>query len=100
MRVDEARHAEELSPVDPLPALVFFVRADDAVADDRDVGLGHRAGDDVEQPDIRDDEVGRLAAGPCCDRAGEKRLIHPLRYQGIARTGNRRPATARRAGCR
>ena len=52
MRVDEARHAEEPAPVDPLPALVVRVRADDAVADDRDVGRGHRAGDDVEQLDV------------------------------------------------
>ena len=40
--------------------------ADDAVADDGDVGFGHRAGDDVEQADVLDDEIGRFepAAGP------------------------------------
>ena len=52
MRVDEARHAEEAAPVDPLPPLVVCMRADDAVADDRDIGRGHRAGDDIEQIDV------------------------------------------------
>ena len=33
-------------------ALVVRMRADDAVADDGDVGARHRAGDDVEQLDI------------------------------------------------
>ena len=52
MRVDEAGHAEEPASVDAAAALVVRMRADDAVADDRDVGARHRAGDDVEQLDI------------------------------------------------
>ncbi len=99
VRVDEAGHAGEATPVDLALTLVARMRADDAIADDGDVGAGHLAGDDVEEIDVADHEIGGLATGACRDGAGEKSAIrlprgsHPLRYQGTATTGNRQPAT-------
>ena len=55
-------------------------------------------GDDVEEVDVAHHQVGRRAAGARRDRAGEKcpgfGFVHPLKYQGTARTGNRQPVSA------
>ena len=64
MRVDEARHRDQAAPVDLARAPIAVVSADDAVAADGDVGLRHRAGDDVEQPDVLDDEISRRSPQP------------------------------------
>ena len=71
-RVDEAGDGEAPGTVDLAPAGIGVAGADDAVADDGDIGRRHAAGDDVEEADILDDEVGRLAAFTCPDRARER----------------------------
>ena len=70
--IDEAGHGEAAAPVDGFAALVVGVRADDAITDDGDIGGGDRAGDDVEQAHIADDEVGRRFARTGLDHAGQE----------------------------
>ena len=78
MRVDEAGDAGEPAPVDLAAALVARMRADDAVADDRDIAPRDRPGDDVEEVDVANDEVRRFAAGARRDRAGKKAVSIPF----------------------
>jgi hypothetical protein len=62
--VDEAGHGKAAVAFDQPHAVVIAIGADDAVADDGDVGVGDGAGDDVEQPDILDDDVGGISPAP------------------------------------
>ena len=71
MGVDEAGHGEAARRRRSLRALIGRVGADDAVGDDGDVGVGDGAGDDVEQADILDDQVGGLVAAAGCDHLCE-----------------------------
>ena len=74
VRVDEAGRRERAFRVDLTLAAVVVVSPDDQIAADRDVGPGDRAGDDVEQPHILDDEIGFRATCALVDRVGELRL--------------------------
>ncbi len=76
MRIDEAGHRDQAACVDLARPAVLAVGADDAVAADRDVGLGERAGDEIEQPCALNDEVRRLGAAPLRDHRGEVACLH------------------------
>ena len=71
VRVDEARHGETPAAVDLLDALVIGMGADDPVADNGDVGLGDRPGNDVEHPHVPDHQVGLYHASAGLDHAGQ-----------------------------
>ena len=62
MRVDEARHGEASASVDLGLAGILPVGADDAIFHDGDVGRFDRAGDEIEQAHVLDDEIGRHLA--------------------------------------
>ena len=53
-------------------AAIIAERADDAVADDRDVALAQFAADEIEDPPALQHQIGRRLAAPGGDRAGEK----------------------------
>ena len=74
MRVDEAGHGDAAAALDRPRAAVVAVGADDRVAADRDVGRDEVAGDEVEEADVADDEVGfgRAAALGRCGRRGSR----------------------------
>ncbi len=72
MCVDETRDAGKAAPVDLALPLVARMRADDAVADDCNVAPRHRPGDDVEEIDVAQHQVGRHTARARRDRAGKE----------------------------
>ncbi len=76
MRVDEARNRDQAAPVDLARAPVAVVSADDAVAADGNIGLGHCSGDDVEQPDVLDDEISRRSSQALIDRPFQECPLH------------------------
>ncbi len=71
MRVDKAGHREEAAAIDLATPGIGLVGADDAVARDGDIGGGDAAIDDVEQPDVLDDQVGGLGAVSLRNRTGK-----------------------------
>src|SRR4029079_16134874 len=93
MRIDEAGHGVQPAPVDLALAFVTFVGTDDPIAADRDVGFGDRAADDVKQPDVLDDQVGRLDAVTLVDSAREESLVAHVASQDFR--DNDRPRSQR-----
>ena len=78
MGIDEARHRETPAAVDLGMAVILRVRAHDPIADDGDVGRRHEPGDDVEQAQVLQNEVGGSLPWPA-------RIIFPRSVSGILR---------------
>ena len=72
MGIDEAGYGKASPAIDCLVALILAVRTDDPVRHHSDIGFGDVPGDDVEPPDIADDEVGGLQAAPGPDHSDKR----------------------------
>ena len=72
VRVDQARRDERAGEVDHLVAAKPVADAGDAPADDRHVGGADLAGEDVDDPPARKDEVGRFVAAGDGEKAGSR----------------------------